>query len=61
MNALDGIFQRSSGYIVAVMISEKAYLDSIIKEVVMRSQNLPKKALIHSNLVHSGPTNSTPS
>ena len=46
MNALDAIFQRSSGYIVAAMISEKAYLDSIIKEVVMRvirAQNEPKK------------------
>ena len=28
-------FQRPSGYIVAAMISEEAYFDSIIKEVVM--------------------------
>ena len=46
MNALDQIFQRSGGYIVAAMIPEKAYVDSNIKEVVMRvkrTQNKPKK------------------
>ena len=46
MSTLDAIFQHSSGYIVAAMISEKAYHDSIIKKVIMiviRAQNEPKK------------------